>query len=108
MSFFQKLWRDEEGFVVTSELALVGTILVIGLTIGLTSVRDQAVQELGDLALSLGSINESYSFSGATGHTSSVAGSIFEDAFNYCEDDLDQSGTAPVCITFSVGASPEL
>ncbi|MDA1213417.1 MAG: hypothetical protein O2955_12950 [Planctomycetota bacterium] len=107
MSFIKKLWSDDAGFVVTSELILVGTVLVIGLTIGLTSLRDQVVQELADLAISIGSVNESYSYSGITGHTSSVAGSIFEDNFDYCEEDSDPVTSAAACIRFNVPAAPE-
>ncbi|MDA0833879.1 MAG: hypothetical protein O3A29_11395 [Planctomycetota bacterium] len=108
MSFIKKLWSDDAGFVVTSELVLVGTVLVIGLTVGMTSLRDQVVQELGDLAISIGSVNESYSYSGVTGHTSSVAGSIFEDGFDYCEEDSDPSTSGAACLRFDFPAQPEL
>ena len=70
-----KLWNDEAGFIVSAELVLIATILVLGMIVGLVSVRDQVVQELGDIALAFGVINQSYSFSGITGHTSSTAGS---------------------------------
>ncbi len=69
-----KLWNDEAGFIVSAELVLIATILVLGMIVGLVSVRDQVVQELGDIALAFGRINQSYSFSGITGHTSSTAG----------------------------------
>jgi hypothetical protein len=36
--------------VVSAELALVATILVIGMVVGLTSIREQVVQELADVA----------------------------------------------------------
>lgn len=107
MSLIKKLWSDEAGFVVSSELVLIGTVLVIGVTVGLSTLRDQVVQELADLAISIGSINESYSYSGITGHTSSVAGSIFEDFVDYCEEDSDPTATPAACITFSFPATPE-
>ena len=109
MSLMKKLWSDEAGFVVSSELVLIGTVLVIGLTVGLTSLRDQVVQELGDLAISIGSINESYSYSGITGHTSSVAGSIFSDNRDYCEIGSDVANSEPACIQVdTVAATGEL
>ena len=103
-----RVWNDEAGFVVSSELVLIGTILVIGLVSGLTSLRDQVVQELGDLALAIASINQSYSYSAITGHSGSSAGSIFQDNLDYC-DGLDPSTSEPACIEINgVTATAEL
>jgi hypothetical protein len=95
-----QLWRDDLGFVVSAELVLIGTILVIGMIVGLATVRDQVVQELGDFALAIGQVNQSYSFSGITGHTSSVSGSEFADTVDFCDDATAQGTGAPACITF--------
>ncbi len=99
MKVLTQLWRDDLGFVVSSELVLIGTILVIGMIVGLATVRDQVVQELGDLGLAIGQINQSYSFSGITGHSSSVAGSAFTDFLDFCDDASAQTpGEPPACI----------
>ena len=45
-----RFWSDEAGFIVSTELILIATILVIGMLVGLVSVRDQVVQELADVA----------------------------------------------------------
>ncbi|MDA1214948.1 MAG: hypothetical protein O2955_20790 [Planctomycetota bacterium] len=103
-----RVWNDEAGFVVSSELVLIGTILVIGLVSGLTSLRDQVVQELGDLALAIASINQSYSYSAVTGHSGSSAGSIFQDRSDYC-DGADSVQLEPACIDIDgVAATTEL
>ena len=68
----RQLWKDVDGFVVSAESVLIATILVIGMIVGLTTVRDQIVQELGDVAVHLAQMNQSYSFSGITGHHSST------------------------------------
>jgi len=48
MNMLTKFWNDEAGFVVSSELRVnSGTILVLGVVVGLATVRDQVVQELG-------------------------------------------------------------
>ena len=78
MKLLRRLWADEAGFVVSSELVLIATLLVIGLVVGLTSLRNQVVQELGDVAQAIANVNQSYSFSGVTGHHSSTAGSILK------------------------------
>lgn len=94
---FQQLWSDELGAVVSSELVLVLTILVIGMIVGLTTLRDQIVQELGDVALAIAAVNQSFSFSGITGHHSSTAGSVFDDTSDSC-DGADPAGLEPACI----------
>ncbi|QDT42253.1 hypothetical protein Pan241w_23350 [Gimesia alba] len=108
MNMLTKFWNDEAGFVVSSELVLIGTILVLGVVVGLATVRDQVVQELGDLALAISNINQSYSFSGVTGHTSSVAGSIFADALDFCDSNADISTEEPPCISVQIDPSNEL
>ena len=45
-----RLWKEDAGAVVSAEIMLVGTILVIGVIVGLKSVRDSVVTELADVA----------------------------------------------------------
>ncbi|TWU06071.1 Flp family type IVb pilin [Stieleria varia] len=76
---FIRLWRDEQGFVVTMELVLIATILVIGLIAGLTALRDAVVSELTDVARSVQEMNQSYQTSGVAGTSASTAGSGYSD-----------------------------
>ena len=99
--------RDEAGFIVSTELVLVSTIVVIALVVGLATVRDAVVQELADVGLTIGTINQSYSFSGLTGHTSSVAGSTRIDVLDFCDTSSDTSLAAPGCLTVSLAATSE-
>ena len=92
MNLLRRLWDDEAGFVVSAELVLVGTMLVIGAVVGLTSVRNQVVQELGDLAIAIGNVNQSYEYSGVIGHAAATSGSIFQDQHDFC----DLQGLDPV------------
>jgi hypothetical protein len=62
MKFRKQLWTNECGFVNAAAYMFVVTILLIGMVAGLTSFRDQLVQELGDLAVGLENIDQSYSF----------------------------------------------
>ena len=98
MHLMKQLWMDESGAIISAELILVITILVLGMVVGLTTVRDQVIQELGDVALAIASINQSYSFSGVTGHHSSSAGSIFIDLLDSC-DGADTGSAPPACIS---------
>jgi hypothetical protein len=116
----KQLWNDESGFIASTDLLLISTILVIGLLVGLVSVRDQIVQELGDVALAVGNLNHSYSFAGYTAtfttasatYTFTVAGSDFTDASDFCEngtneDNTDPANQPPAGINVSVDASSE-
>ena len=47
---FKSLWSDEGGMILSSEVVLVGTILVIGAIAGLTSVQYAVTSELNDTA----------------------------------------------------------
>jgi hypothetical protein len=102
-----KLWNDEAGFVVSAELVLIATILVLGMIVGLASVRDQVVQELGDIALAFGRINQSYSFSGITGHTSATSGSQMIDRADFCDVAADPINSGAACINVEIPAYPE-
>ena len=97
MNMFSRLWMDEAGFVVSSELVLVATLLVLGMIVGLSEVRNAVVQELTDLGQTFGTINQSYSFSGVTGHVSSTAGSLRVDLLDFCDANADVSTSEPGC-----------
>ena len=103
-----KFWRDERAFVVTAELTLIATILGVGVLAGLASVRDQSLQELGDLAAAIGDVNESYSFSSVTRSTAWTAGSMFVDQRDFCDQPVgDLNGSSgEACL--DVHASPTI
>ena len=61
---FRRLWNEEAGFIVSAELVLVATILVIGMIVGLVSVRNQVVQELVDVGQAIGNLSQSYGYGG--------------------------------------------
>ena len=59
-----KKTRNNAGFIVSLELLLISTILVIGLITGLAAVRDATVSELADTAEAINQIDQSYSYDG--------------------------------------------
>jgi hypothetical protein len=107
-NLFARLWQDDAGFVVSTELVLVSTILVIGVLIGQSTLRDAVISELADSAESINNINQSYSYSSVTAHSSSVAGSLFTDAEDFCESGTDGAQTSAgsgMCVNFAVGVT---
>lgn len=91
MKTFGRFWADECGFVVSSELVLIATIAVVGLLAGLTTLRDQVSEELGDTASAFKVVNQSYRYLGAVGHTGSTAGSAFIDRSDFCHGASDDN-----------------
>jgi len=87
----RKLWNDEAGFIVSAELVLVATILVIGMIVGLTVLRNQVVQELADLGAALGMISQGYEYTGVqkvSGATTFALtdGSGWDDLLDRCQE----------------------
>lgn len=103
-NLLSRFWRDEAGFVISSELVLVATILVIGLIAGLTAVRDGVVQELGDVGQAIGAVSQSYSYNGVVGHTGASAGSKFVDQTDFCDRPNPVSQAPPACMVLNVPA----
>lgn len=86
------LFKDEAGFVVSAELVLIATILVIGLIVGLSEVQHAVVAELNDVGDAIGSLNQSYLFTGFSARKgayvvkSSTAGSAYADVVDACDN----------------------
>jgi hypothetical protein len=86
MGMLHRLWNDEAGFVISAELVLVATILVIGLIVGMTSLRNQIVQELVDVGQAIGSLSQSYCFAGTfKPFVAWTDGSCYVDVVDFCQ-----------------------
>src|SRR5262245_43222720 len=59
-----RLWKDDDGFIISAELVLIATILVIGLIVGLTAVRASITSERTEVGQAFGGLDQGYSFSG--------------------------------------------
>ena len=101
MLVLKRLWKDEAGFVVSTELVLLATVAVIGLLTGIVAVRDGVVSELSDVAGAVQEINQSYSYDGVIGHNAASSGTQFNDQLDECDSADDPSGGADNCITFN-------
>ena len=81
----KRLWSEEVGAIVSAEIMLVATILVIGMIVGLKSVRDSVVTELADVAQAFANVSQSYSYSGVAGHHAFSGAGSFTDASDFCD-----------------------
>ena len=87
----RQLLNDEAGFIVSAELVLVATLLVIGLIVGLSEVQHAVVSELNDVADAIGELNQCYSYSGFSKNDGGTVhavtyGSDFEDQRDDCDN----------------------
>jgi hypothetical protein len=62
MQIARQFWNDQVGSVSPFATVLMVTILVIGIIPGISTLRDHIVQKYGDMAVSLESIDQSYSY----------------------------------------------
>ena len=90
----KKFINDESGVIISAELVLVLTIAVLAMVVGLSEVAVAVNTELNDLSNAIGSLNQSFTYTGfrgnggATGSAkvkSSFAGSAFQDGQDDCD-----------------------
>jgi len=74
----------EDGFILSTEALLIGTIVVLGLIVGLSEVRNAVVQELGDFSQAVAFLSQDYAFTSVTstnvGTQIQTGGSSYADA----------------------------
>lgn len=111
-SLIYEFWTDQSGVIVSAEIVIVATVLVLGLIVGLNAVQSAIVFELNDISRAFCSLNQSYWFSGFRGCKARVPGSAFTD-INTCArvcfltEDLVWSGVSQggfIGTDFGVGA----
>ena len=95
MNILNVLKNDENGFVVSAELVLVGTILVLGMIVGLTELSFAVNEELEDLGSGIGAINQTYYFTMASGKKGEVVGSTYLDFQDQCDNSCDITCNTP-------------
>lgn len=77
MNLLRDLWNDEMGAILSAEMVTVGTVAVLGTTVGLGTLGTAVNDELVDVAKGIRSLDQSYSFQGFTGRRGWTAGSAF-------------------------------
>jgi hypothetical protein len=103
MKMLNRFWSEQEGFLISLELILAAILLVFGMIVGMQVLRDAAAQELADLGMAIGAINNSFVIAGIAapdngGVGSSVSGSTFTDATDICD-----AGSTPTAGAVSGG-----
>ena len=111
MKLLKLLWLDQRGGVLSMELILLATVVVVGVLVGLATYRDAMVQEIGDTAAGISRLNQGYTFAAVTRvgafngipFDAAIDGSTYIDRLDFCEPaDPDTAGAAPMCITIEI------
>ena len=63
LNLLKALRQDEHGVILSAEIVIIGSLLVIGLITGLTCLQKSVNGELQDLAGAIGALDQTYSFS---------------------------------------------
>ena len=103
---FKTLWNDETGVILSAEIVLIGTILVIGMIVGLVELQCSVVDELNDLGEAVGAVNQSYVTSSLISFKSSsnkIKAATFGSKFIDRQDSCDGNECAIVCIAPTSG-----
>ncbi|MEX1229308.1 MAG: hypothetical protein WEB58_03655 [Planctomycetaceae bacterium] len=64
MSLIHRVWNDETGAVVSAEAVMVGSIVVVGATVGLKTASNAVNDELTEVAHAIRSLDQSYHYEG--------------------------------------------
>ena len=89
----------EEGFLLSTEGILIGTIAILGMLVGLVAIRDAVALELQDFGIAVGSLSQEYTYVGISdATTSTVMGSAFNDT-------AEASDTASIDVTSPTGTA---
>ena len=98
----KRLWNDEAGLVLSTELVFMSSIVAIGMIVGLSSARDGVTSELSDVGSAVSEYNQGYLVNGITGHGASIAGTHHADNTDYCDLADDTAAADESCIVRAV------
>ena len=85
-NLWHQLREDESGFLISSELVIIGTVGVLAMVVGLNAVSSAVSQELNDLASAFGAMDQSFNVRSITKFQHAWAsGSGFNDRSDFCD-----------------------
>jgi Flp pilus assembly pilin Flp len=98
---FRRLWADDRGAVISTELVLVIGILIFGIIPGLVALRNSIIAALGTIGNTLTNLVPSFTYSGFAIGSQSAAGKTIAQVQGYLvspamTDLLSGSQLAPI------------
>jgi Flp pilus assembly pilin Flp len=98
-----RLWRDDCGALIATEYLFVATVLIIGLVLGLSTLRAALNAELTELANAILALSQGYSVNGSSGPGGSVDGSQANDTPGLLQGSFSTPPAFPSVIDVPVG-----
>ena len=96
-------WRDTRGDASAIGMLLVSVIVCLGAVVGLSSVRDQIVQEFGDVGTALNCLTQAFDYeieidANGDGDLDDPQDQILSCSYRDTFELGDPAGAAPACI----------
>ena len=85
MNFWKRFWQDEAGMLVSAEAVTVGTVGILGATVGLSMARTAVNDELEEFSLAIRHLDQSYAVAGQSSARAWTAPSM------YVQPDIEDS-----------------
>jgi Flp pilus assembly pilin Flp len=90
MTTLKSLLNDENGFIVSAELIIVATIVVLSMVVGLSEISFSVNNELEDVGSAVGTMNQSFYANGVQSiGKGGTSGSGFLDVKDNCDGQFD-------------------
>lgn len=98
-----QFWLDESGVVLSTELILLMTMLVIGLVTGMTALKTAVDVKLADVGGAIGALDSSFGFTGTTFTPQTVTSTADSTAFTNGTEFLSDAASNADTDRFGVG-----
>ena len=79
MNVLSRMWNDDAGYIISTEMLLIFVILVLGLIVGWANLRMAIVNEFTESANAILAINQSFTISALSGCSGTSGGSNSTD-----------------------------
>lgn len=83
---WRKFWNDESGAIISAELAMVMTVVVVSMVAGLSSLRDSVTGELADVGQAFSDMDQSIAVGGINSPSAAVSGFTFVDDRDFADE----------------------
>jgi hypothetical protein len=103
----KQLWHDERGVISSAGMILITLLVAIGSIVGLVAIRDHVTQQLGDAAVALDNLDQSFSYEiEIDSDMDSIVDITLTCEYVDSAATLTDGAGAPACLTFDGVPSP--
>jgi hypothetical protein len=101
---FKKLWADDSGSILSLEIILVATVLLLGVLTGLASLRDAIITELADIGGAISDLDQSFIIRGPVAASSATVDTVFNDRRDFGDIAGEPIAVNERCLVIAAGA----